>query len=135
MIKYVPILGPEGWVESGEKKLDRVMAHLYASDASQTHLFRNHVSSMSKVIKDNQGRLDEAKLEIKRMLSIYLSCYFENVEVNVYIYETDDFHKGELVLSAVMLDETGKEHQLHEVMTKEGSLVRQFLNYQYENQT
>lgn len=133
MNKFVPILGPEGWVESGDKKLDRIMAHLYASDASQSYLFPNQVSSMAKVIKDNQGQLEVAKVEIQRMLMNYFSCYFDNVDVSVYIYETNSFHKGELVLAAEMTDETGKSLQLHEVMTKAGSLARTFLNYQYEN--
>lgn len=132
MIKYVPVLGPEGWVSAGQKKLDQIMAHLYSSDASQSHLFPGLVSSMSAVVKETQGRLDEARTKIQEMLTIYFKNYFYNVEVIVYIHNTTDFHRGELVLAAEMEDETGQTFQLHEVMTKDGSVVRQFLDYQFE---
>lgn len=131
MPKYIPVLGPEGWVSDGKKKLDQALAHLYASDASQSYHFPGQVSSMAKVVYENQGNLDGAKDEIQKMLTKYFNVYFYNVEVIVYIYDTNDFHKGELVLAAVMEDDEGKTIQLHEVMTNQGSLVRQFLNYQY----
>lgn len=132
MTVYVPVLGPEGWVSSGQKKLDQIMAHLYASDASQSYFFQNQVSSMAKVIKEHQGRLENARNEIQQMLTRYFNNYFNNVEVIVYIHSTSDFHKGELVLAAEMEDDDGQVFQLHEVMSHQGSVVRQFLNYQYE---
>lgn len=68
-----------------------------------------------------------------RKCSRFISRTTYNVEVIVYIHNTTDFHRGELVLAAEMEDETGQTFQLHEVMTKDGSVVRQFLEYQYEN--
>lgn len=133
MTKFVPVLGPEGWVSGGQKKLDQIMAHLYASDASQSYFFDGQVSSMAKVIKDNQGKLENARDQIQLMLTNYFKKYFNDVEVIVYIYDTNDFHRGELVLAAEIVDESGAVFQLHEVMSKEGSVVRQFLNYQYES--
>lgn len=134
MTTYLPVLGPEGWVSSGQKKLDMLMAHLYTSDASQTHFFNGYVSSLASVIKENQGKMKNAVRDIQEMLTRYFSYYFHNVEVIVYEYETDDFHRGELVMSAVMEDEFGVVFQLHEVMTKQGSVVRNVLDYQYEGE-
>lgn len=132
MTVYLPVLGPEGWVSSGQKKLDMLMAHLYTSDASQTLFFSGYVSSMAAVVKENQGRMKEAVRDIQEMLTRYFNNYFSNVEVIVYEYDTDDFHRGELVMAAVMEDESGNIFQLHEVMTKQGSVVRNVLDYQYE---
>lgn len=129
-MKALPFLGPEDWIVDPKKKLDTLLAHVYASDASQTSFFTGDVSSIVKVIKDNQGKLENARNEIQNLLETYLIRYFEKVEVNVYIYENDDFHKGELVLAAEVTDTNGQKVQLHEVMTKKGSIVRTFLDYQ-----
>lgn len=127
---YVPVLGKEGWVKDGKKKLDILMAHLYASDASQSHFFFGEVASMVKVVKENQGRLQLARESVQAMLENYFSKYYNTVGVNVYINESNDTLRGELVLSAELIDEDGIAYQLHEVMTNKGSLTRKFLNYQ-----
>ena len=130
--KMLPVLGEEGWV-SGQKKLDYLLAHLYASDYSQTHFFRGEVSSMAKIVQQYQGRLGEARRAVEEMLITYFNRYFDKVEVSVSIAPTEDFHQGELILSASLIDETGEKFELHEVMTNKGSLVRTFLNQQYED--
>lgn len=132
MKKQVPVLGPAGWVDSPDKKLDVLMAHIYASDASQSYFFHRQVSSIAKVIKDNEGKLENARVELRQCLTEYFKKYFDNVEVEVYIYENNSFLKGELVLSAEVSDDGGKVIQLHEVMTNKGSLARKILDYQYE---
>ncbi len=127
----VPVLGPEGWVDASKKKLDYLMAHLYASDSSQTFFFKGKVSSMSKVVKDNQGNLEKCREEVQLMLTEYFNRYFNNVEVTVYIPNgNESFHKGELVLSAELTNHDGTIVQLHEVMTDKGTLTRKFLDYQ-----
>lgn len=129
-MKALPILGPDGWVTSAQKKLDYLMAHVYAADASQSALFTGMVSSIPKIIKEKQGVLDQAQVEIEDLLTTYFKRYFNKVEVSVYIYDTDDFHRGELVLVGEVTDEFGEKAQIHEVMTKKGSVVRSFLDYQ-----
>ena len=89
------------------------------------------VSSMSKVVKDNQGNLEKCREEVHLMLTEYFNRYFNNVEVTVYIPNgNESFHKGELVLSAELTNHDGTIVQLHEVMTDKGTLTRKFLDYQ-----
>lgn len=129
-MQALPVLGPEGWVLSAQKKLDYAMAHAYASDTSQTSLFPGMVSSFSKVVKECQGDLLRARGEIEEMLETYLKRYFNKVDISVYIYETDDVHRGELVLTGDVVDEHGEKATIHEIMTNKGSVARTFLNYQ-----
>ena len=126
----LPVLGPDGWATSAQKILDYAIAHMYACDASQTALFPGMVSSITKVIKDEQGVLERARGEIEDMITRYLGRYFAKVEVNVSIYDSEDFHRGELVLAAVVTDKFGERAQIHEIMTNKGSVSRSFLDYQ-----
>jgi hypothetical protein len=128
-MKILPVLGPEAWVTDPRKKLDYLVAHCYASDASQTFLFPKKVSSMASVIKDNHGKLEQARQEIQQLLKDYFTTYFDIVEVSVFISETDDFHKGELILTARVGSSEGETVQLNEVLTNNGSLSRNFLKY------
>lgn len=73
---------------------------------------------------------DFKRSTIEDLLTTYFKRYFNKVEVSVYIYDTDDFHRGELVLVGEVTDEFGEKAQIHEVMTKKGSVVRSFLDYQ-----
>ena len=80
-MKALPILGPDGWVTSAQKKLDYLMAHVYAADASQSALFTGMVSSIPKIIKEKQGVLEQAQVEIEDLLTTYFKRYFNKVEV------------------------------------------------------
>lgn len=131
-VKYVPTLGPRGWVTDGKTMLDQVMSWVYASDASQSHFFDADISSMVKVVQDNASDITKACPAIQSLLERYLSKFFDDVQLEVSIVENTfkDHHlRGEVILRASMLDHTGQEVQLVEVMTNKGSLVRNVLDY------
>ena len=133
METFVPVLGPEGWVSDPKKKLDTILAHMYCSDFSQTFFFSDEVSSMAHVVKEYQGRLGESAEAVKRMLENYLAKYFQEINVHVYVVENNSILRGELALAGVCTDpETGAVLELHEVMTRQGNVVREVLDYQYE---
>lgn len=133
METFVPVLGPEGWVSDPKKKLDSVLAQMYCSDFSQTFFFSGEVSSMAYLVKEYQGRLGEAAEATKRMLEEYLERYFQEINVHVYVVENDSVLRGELAMAGTCTDAaTGMVLQIHEVMTRQGNIVRKVLDYQYE---
>lgn len=133
METFVPVLGPEGWVSDPKKKLDSILAQMYCSDFSQTFFFSREVSSMAHIVKEYQGRLGEAAEATKRMLEEYLGKYFQEINVLVYVVENNSILSGELALAGMCTDAaTGMVLQIHEVMTRQGNVVREVLDYQYE---
>lgn len=130
-VKFIPSLGPRGWITDGQTMLDQVMSWIYASDASQSFFF-DEVASMTKTIQDHASDIQRARPAVASLLESYFGRFFDDVQVSVDLVENEfkDYHlRGELILRASMLDHTGSEVQLVEVMTNKGSLTRQVLDF------
>lgn len=130
-VKYIPALGPRGWITDGKTMLDQVMSWVYAADASQSFFF-DEVASMVKVVQDNASDIQRARPAVASLLESYFARFFDDVQVSVDVVDKEfkDYHlRGELILRASMLDHTGQEVQLVEVMTNKGSLTRQVLDF------
>ena len=131
-VKYLPVLGPLGWVTDGRTMLDTVTSWLYASDNSQSYFFNGDISSIAYVLEKNAGNLEKARGELEEMLTRYYSRFFDQVEVEVRTVERQfkDYHLlGELMIGASMIDHTGEILQLNEVMTNKGSASRTVLDF------
>lgn len=131
-VRYLAVLGQKGWVTDGKVMLDMVMSWAYASDASQSYFFNGTITSIADIVQKNAGHLDQAAAALQESLSNYLSKFFDDVQLECSIVEKDlkDFHLiGEVILRASMIDYSGQELQLSEIMTNKGSVLRTVLDY------
>lgn len=131
-VKFIATLGPKGWVTDGKTMLDMVMSWAYASDASQSYFFNKDITSIADIIQKHAGRIDQATVALQEALTTYLSKFFDDVQLECVVFDKEmkDFHlQGEVMLRASMIDHTGQELQLSEIMTNKGSVVRTQLDY------
>lgn len=132
-VKYLASLDNEGWITDGQTILDTVMGWAYASDFSQSRFFAGDITSIAHIVQTNAGKLEKACAELQRILGNYLSKFFDAVEIECSVVEKEfpEFHLlGEVILRASMIDHSGKELQLHEVMTNKGSIARRVIDFQ-----
>ncbi len=78
---FVPSLSEDGWVDSPELMGDYVLSHFFVSDYSQTHLYKNSVSSLPYLVQKYQGDINGLLSSVQSTLQIYLSRYFTGVIV------------------------------------------------------
>lgn len=131
-VKGIATLGPKGWITDGQTMLDMVMAWAYASDASQSLFFSGKITSIAKIVHSCKT-IESAAPALQSALKEYLSCFFDYVEVQVSVTEKElkGVHLlGELILRASMNDHSGNTLQLHEVMTKSGSVARSVIDHE-----
>lgn len=77
----VPTLSASGWVGDVVSMATRLLDYFFSSDYSQSHLYRDNVSSFPYLVKVNGHRPEELKRGVKTTLTRYLSRYFDNVVI------------------------------------------------------
>ncbi len=133
MQRYLPSLGPDGWIPSSQKQVDGLMAHMYCSDFSQSNLFRDGVISVAKIVKTNQGHIEEAARDFEMQLSRYLSAYFKRVEISIRPITSDDsVLNGELGIIGEVEDEQGNAYHLQTALSNKSSVSRKVMDYMYD---
>lgn len=109
----LPTLSPEGWVQSTAELADYLIAHFFASEYSQSHLYQGNVSSFQWIIQETQGNMTKTQSLLKDTLSIYYGRYFDNVVVETsYTQSPPDSVKVVLNLYLSFTDKTGKDFVL-----------------------
>jgi hypothetical protein len=113
----IPDLSPKGWVTDPVEKADKLMAHFYAAEYSQTNLFPNDVSSFTYLLQNNLG--DEKGLEdaLSNELKKYFSKYFDNVSTYVKVHDDPDSGSKQTVEFSISFSQNGKQYDL--LKTKE----------------
>ena len=129
-MKYLPVLGPDAWVPQSQKMLDGLTAHMYCSNFSQSVLFKNAVTSVAKIIKTNQGRIDDAAREFESRLVQYFSAYFKRVEISIRPITTDDsILNGELGIIGEVEDDNGNVYHIQTALSSKGSIGKKVMEY------
>ncbi len=129
-MNYLPVLGPDGWVPESQKMLDGLTAHMYCSDFSQSVLFKDAVMSVAKIIKSNQGRIEDAARDFEMRLVRYLSAYFKRVEISIRPITTDDSTlNGELGIIGEVEDSSGHVYHIQTALSSKGSIGKKVMDY------
>ena len=93
-VKNVPTLDDIGWVHAGSRdKMDRLLADFFTTDAAQSQLFLNDLMSFQSIRADNVNDVEKMARELQSYLSNYLHIYFDTVNVQVDIVDTDGSEK------------------------------------------
>ena len=121
-------LGPDGWVTSPMKKFEYAIGHFFASDYSQTHLFKGYISSLPWVVQETQGNMLKFCSLLEKTLTSYLNTMFKNVVVEATEVSTDTQFKGEAQLYVQVTDYDGTDLNLGKILRTENGLIREIVD-------
>jgi len=93
-INPVPTLSTDGWVRSNAKRVDYLMVYFFVSDYLQSTLYAGSISSFPWIMKENPRDMTAAAESVRKQLNIYLGTYYDSVDINVTVADTDPTVSG-----------------------------------------
>jgi nucleotide-binding universal stress UspA family protein len=121
----VPSLSASGWVIEIAEKADKLMANFFASDYSQSNIYKGSITSLAYMVREWSKDTYTLSTNMERELFNYLSRYFEEVQVDVSVSEETVSGQG-TVLSIeldVIVVENGQRYSLGHLITTMDSQV------------
>lgn len=76
-----PSLSSEGFITTIDRKCDRALINMFASDASQSNVFMGNVTSIQDILYRYSDKVTEAAAEIGRAVETVLSRYFDAAQI------------------------------------------------------
>ena len=123
--KVLPVLGPEGILETPETILVKLFQQCFASDYSQSNLYFGNVFSMQYALSLAPNDLKETINHIQVGMTRYLSNYFESVEVKVSEVDEESIGSKQTLQIDIVVVQEGKQYSL-------GTAFRQSLDGQLD---
>ena len=74
----VPDLSVKGWITSPLEKADKLLAHFYAAEFSQSNLFPEDVHSFTYILQKNLNNQKGLEVDLVDSLTRYFNKYFIN---------------------------------------------------------
>lgn len=102
MDKAVPTLSSDGFATDIRVKADALIAYYFASDFSQSNLFRENIVSLAYQVQQFGSSPNELKRVITASMEGYLGRHFDSASVSVQINESDASAQYEIVFDAVV---------------------------------
>lgn len=121
-------LSSDGWVSAPMKKFDYAIAHFFASEYSQTHIFKGNISSLPYIVQESQGNMQDFCSSLEKTLTSYLNSMFQNVVVEATEVPTDTQFKGEVRMYVQVTDYDGTELNLGKILRTENGLIREIVD-------
>ena len=129
----VPDLSVKGWITSPLEKADKMLAHFYAAEFSQSNLFPDDVHSFTYILQKNLNNQKGLEVDLVDSLTRYFNKYFLNASVIVIVTDDNDSgSKQTVTISMTFETPDGKRFDLSDVVNVNGSL---FDRYTHLNNT
>jgi len=123
MIIPVPTLSSAGWVTAFADKADKIMAHFFEAEKSQTFIYGSNVSSLQWLVQEYGNRPVAMTQELREALERYLKRYYTGVIVDVAIRD-DGTPRYELRVS-IQVTEEGRNYSFgKELQMNNGALAK-----------
>lgn len=121
----VATLSAKGYVRSITEKLDTLMAHFYASDANQDHLFVGTIANLANLVKESGHDIPRFKNSLRTTLHDYLGRFFELVVVDVDDDTDNNFSNRVTVTVSAMVTQAGERYDLsHQLALVDGKFEK-----------
>ena len=123
----VPDLSVKGWITSPLEKADKMLAHFYAAEFSQSNLFPDDVHSFTYILQKNLNNQKGLEVDLVDSLTRYFNKYFLNASAIVIV--TDDHDSGSkqtVTISMTFETPDGKRFDLSDVVNVNGSLFNRY---------
>lgn len=124
---HVPDLSVKGWITNTLEKADKLLAHFYAAEYSQSNLFPNDVHSFTYILQKNLNNPSGLEYDLNDQLARYFNKYFNNTQVIAKV--TDDQGSASKQTVTIMLTfqtPDGKTWDISDVTTVKGSLFERY---------
>lgn len=126
---FLPTLSPEGWVQSTAEQADYLLAHFFASEFSQTHLYQRNVASFQWIIQESQSDMSKTMSLLKDTLFTYFGRYFDNINVDVnYLQDPPDSSSVTINLYLSFTDKVGKDFILSKALELVNSKIKKIVS-------
>jgi hypothetical protein len=79
MVTPVPTMSTQGWVTELSAKIDTLLSHYVSTDAEQSNVYKNSVSSLQSLVEQHTGDPQATATAISRSVQTYLGRYYQNV--------------------------------------------------------
>lgn len=122
----LPTLSGSGWVTEIAEKTDRLFAYFFVSEYSQTHLYKDNVTSLPYIVQ-KYGH-DEFAIgpNLERSLYAYLARYYDDVRIEITVTSNDESGQETTELNIrvdAVLTEDGKQYSLGRLISTVDSKV------------
>jgi signal recognition particle subunit SEC65 len=129
---YLPLLTEEAWNNDSLSVLDGLIAHFYASDYSQTYIYKDQVASLAYLIYQNKDH-DELRNAVSNTLERYVRRYFDEVDVKCEIIQ-DSENPGlyTIIISCIVIDNEGVEYSIAKAIKIKDSKLKSIVTVNNE---
>lgn len=79
----VPSLSADGWKTGNAQKCDMLLSHFFVAESTQSHFFKQSVSSLPALIQRYQDDSIGLTDAVQETLTQYFGSYFPKVDVRV----------------------------------------------------
>lgn len=86
-LNAIPTLSSEGWVTNIDQRIDRILAYMLVSDASQSTFFQGSVNSVQAILQRYGGEEVDLQDAIRELLRRAFERSFERSSVDVRVRE------------------------------------------------
>lgn len=123
----VPDLSVKGWIITPLEKADKLLAHFYAAEKSQSNHFPNDVHSFTYILQKNLNNEQGLRYDLSDSLVKYFNKYFKNTKVEITV--TDDTGSASKQTVGIMLTfetDDGRRWDLNDISTVNGSVFERY---------
>ena len=126
---HVPDLSVKGWISTAEEKADKLLAHFYAAEKSQSNLFPNDVHSFPYILQKNLNNPLGLETELASELKAYFGKYFDSVAVTVKVRDETEGSSRQYVEFSISYSQDGKSYDLVDIKHLDNSLFERYYHY------
>lgn len=119
----VPSLSAAGWITAPADKADKLMAHFFEAEKSQTYLYGDNVSSLQWTVEQFGHNPNAMTQELRTTLERYLNRYYTSSTINVSVVD-DGTPRYELRVF-IQVTDNGKQYSFgKELQMNNGKLAK-----------
>lgn len=124
-----PSLSEDGWVTSSQRIADKMLAHFFVSDYSQTIMFPGLITSFPYILAINHGNIPAICSETRGALENYFSNYFQKVAVSVEdVTDQNNPSRAALSIAIDFVDDTGQQYSVGQAIQVVDSVFKKVAN-------
>jgi hypothetical protein len=108
-----PVPSLDGWITSPSLKSDYLIGCFFISEASQSYVYDGNIASLTGIIQQYGNDNLQLQTQMKNMLAMYLSGYFDQVNVDCIVQTTNTVQAGRMdVTVSVQLVDDGVSYSM-----------------------
>lgn len=132
-MQVLPTLSSDGFLQSNEKMLDYLLSYYITTDARQSYLFNNRLTSLPYTAALYSTDPIGFREALKSDLISLLQKYYKFVDVQAETYESkDDKLSYYIIFSVGVINEQGVKYDLNKVVSMRNTVsdkILAFSNY------